>query len=331
MRKIKKLVAVATLSIMAFSLAGCNMIQKTPEAIQKTVLAKIGNETITLADVNEELKADIEYLKQQYGEDFESNIDDTLKEQLKSARKQVLTQLVEDKVVIAKGADLLPAQEELDAAIAEEKENFKEIYGGEDGLKQALEYYGMTEESFNAFVETTVKKDKIKEAITKDITVTDEEISKYYDENIAKYTKKPGANAQHILFETEDEAKAALEEIKASSFDEVFAKYKGNSEVPLAEDLGYVENEQENFDKDFLAGFVNLKTEDQISEPIKSSFGYHIIQVKGIVTEEVVTPLEDAKDSIKTSLESTKKSEAWTSKIEEWEKELKVKTYEDKL
>ncbi len=105
MRKIKNIVAIATVAVMAFSMAGCKMIEKTPEAIQKTVLAKVGSDKITMADVNSELQADIDYLIETYGEDYENNIDDTLKAKLKSARQSVLEQLVDNKVLITKGTE----------------------------------------------------------------------------------------------------------------------------------------------------------------------------------------------------------------------------------
>ena len=88
MRKIKNIVVAAAITTMAFSITGCKMIEKTPEAIQKTVLAKVGGEKITMADVNSELQADIDYLTETYGEDYENNIDDSLKEQLKKARNK---------------------------------------------------------------------------------------------------------------------------------------------------------------------------------------------------------------------------------------------------
>ena len=143
MRKIKNIVISAAITAMAFSITGCKMIEKTPEAIQKTVLAKVGGDKITMADVNSELQADIDYLTETYGEDYENNIDDSLKEQLKKARKQVLEQLVNDEVLITKGTELgyIPSDEELSTAIEQEKAKFTEAYGGEEGLKQALEYY----------------------------------------------------------------------------------------------------------------------------------------------------------------------------------------------
>ena len=196
MRKIKNIVAIATVAVMAFSMAGCKMIEKTPAAIQKTVLAKVGNEKITMADVNSELKSDIDYLIQTYGEDYENSMDDTMKEKLKSARKSVLEQLVNDKVLITKGTELgyVLSGDELNADIEKERQNFVEAYGGEDKLQEAIKYYGMDDDKFNKFLENLVKTNEVTKAITKDITVTDEDVEKYYNENIDKYKIKSGTN-----------------------------------------------------------------------------------------------------------------------------------------
>ena len=337
MRKIKNIVIAAAITAMAFSITGCKMIEKTPEAIQKTVLAKVGNDKITMADVNSELQADIDYLTETYGEDYENNIDDSLKEQLKKARKQVLEQLVNDEVLITKGTELgyIPSDEELSTAIEEEKAKFTEAYGGEEGLKEALEYYGMSDEKFDSFIENLVKTDKVKEAMIKDVTVSDEEIEQYYNDNIDKYTVKAGANAKHILFETEEEAQDAKNKIDSgeTTFEDLYSQYEANKSSgtkPLSEDLGYVENEQEGYDTDFLAGFKTLK-EGEVSAPVKSSFGYHIIKVEGVQTEDKVTPLDDVKDSIKSTLLSEKQEEVYNSTLEEWKKDLNVKLYEDRL
>lgn len=337
MRKIKNIVVAAAITTMAFSITGCKMIEKTPEAIQKTVLAKVGDEKITMADVNSEIQANIDYLIETYGEDYENSIDDTLKEQLKTLRTQVLEQLVDDKVLITKGTALeyIPSEEELATAIEEERANFVEAYGGEDGLKEALEYYGMTEEKFNSFLENMVKTDKVKEAMIKDVTVSDEEVEQYYNDNIDKYTTKPGANAKHILFETEEEAQDAKNKIDSgeATFDEIYVEYEANASSetkPLSQDLGYVENEQEGYDTDFLAGFKTLK-EGEVSAPIKSSFGYHIVKVEGVQTEEKVTSLDEVKDTIKSTLLSEKQQETYDSTLEEWKEELNVKLYEDRL
>ena len=113
MGKVKKLIAAAMISVMSLSVVGCKMIEQTAESKAKTVLAKVGDTNITLGDVDAELKADIDNLKQTYGQDYESSIPDSLKEQLKTVRTQVLNQLVNEQIMSqkAKALNLIPSDE----------------------------------------------------------------------------------------------------------------------------------------------------------------------------------------------------------------------------
>ena len=58
---------------------------------------------------------------------------------------------------------------------------------------------------------------------------------------------------------------------------------------------------------------------------------YHIIKVEGVQAEDTTTPLDEVKDSIKSTLETDKKKEVYNSTLEQWKKDLKVKTYENRL
>ena len=211
MRSIKRIVLAAVVATMAFSMAGCKLIQKTPEAIQNTVLAKVGSEKITLGDVDAELKADIDYLKETYGDDFESKIDDELKAKLKEVRQQVLNALVEEKILHleAEKKGLVPTQEELDKEVAERTAEIQETWGGEEAFAQAKEYYGYTDETFKAFLEDQVVIQKVKDEMFKDINITDDQINKYYEEHKDEFVNYGQADSRHLLFKTEEEAKAA--------------------------------------------------------------------------------------------------------------------------
>ena len=65
---------------------------------------------------------------------------------------------------------------------------------------------------------------------------------------------------------------------------------------------------------------------DEISKPVKTEFGYHMIQPLSATKPAKVTPLKEVKASIKQQLQQTKKNEAMTK----WVDELK-KDYEDKV
>lgn len=347
MRSIKRVVIAAVVATMAFSMVGCNLIQKTPEAIQNTVLAKVEDEKITLGDVDNELKADIDTLKQQYGDDFESKIDSNLKAALKQVREQVLNGLIEEKVLYleAEKKGLIPSQEELDKAVEERIAELKEAFGGEEQLEQAKIANGYTDETFKKFLEDQVIIQKVQEDMFKDINVTDEQVNKYYEDNKDKFVNAGKADTRHLLFKTEEEAKAASEKIKSgeTTFDALFKEYEGNKEkkyatdvteedkvLPISEDLGTVSFTQQNFDPLFLEGLKPLK-EGEVSEPVKSSFGYHIIEAKN-VTES--TPMEfndQLKEQIKITLENEEKNKIYEEQMASLKKEFKVKIYENRL
>ena len=101
LKRLKKIIATAAVCALAISMMGCKMIEKTPEAIAKTVIAKVGDEKITKGDLESELEKAgvVQQLKSTYGEDYANN--DQAKEQLKQIRQQYLTMLVNEKVMLS--------------------------------------------------------------------------------------------------------------------------------------------------------------------------------------------------------------------------------------
>lgn len=170
----------------------------------------------------------------------------------------------------------------------------------------------------------------------KDVTVSDEDIQKYYDENKAQqYDKKPGATISHILVGKEDadkqKAEQAKEELKkGAKFEELAAKYGTDGTKTTGGSLGYIEYDTTKYDADFMAAAKKLK-EGEVSDVIKTQFGYHLIKVTGVHDKDYTIPLSDVKDKIKESLGNGKKQEVYTKTLEEWKKDLKVEIYEDKL
>lgn len=347
MRSVKKLMVAAVIATMSFSAVGCNLIEKTPEAIQATVLAKVGDEKITLADVDAKLQGDIDYLKEQYGEDFESKIDEDLKAELKRVRLQALQQLVDEKILYkeAEKRGLVPTQEEIDKIVADKTAEIQESWGGEEEFNKAKEYYGYTDETFKEFLESQVVPEKIIDDIVKDVVVSDEDITKYYEENKENLVNYGKATTRHLLFTSEEEAKAASEKIKSGevTFDKLFEEYKDNKtkaaapeateedkNLPIAEDLGEVSHNQENFDPAFLSGLKPLK-EGEVSEPVKGYYGYHIIEAKNVTESTQKEFNDELKEQIKVTLENQKKSEEYNTQLEALKKEYKVKMYDNKL
>ena len=66
-----------------------------------------------------------------------------------------------------------------------------------------------------------------------------------------------------------------------------------------------------------------LLKKNAISRPVKTEFGFHIIQPIGEVKEAKVTPLKDVEDSINQQLAQTKKNEAMTKWVDGAEREVR--------
>jgi peptidyl-prolyl cis-trans isomerase C len=136
--------------------------------------------------------------------------------------------------------------------------------------------------------------------ILADVTVTDEEVKKYYEENTEAFGQPATVSAKHILVETEEEAKKAKEEIASGSlsFTDAAMKYstcpsnqQGGSLGEFSKGMMVPEFEAVAFTAEIGA----------VSEPVKTQFGYHLILVDA-KNEASVKSFDEVKDSVLNQL-----------------------------
>jgi len=130
--------------------------------------------------------------------------------------------------------------------------------------------------------------------------VTPEAARKLYDETVKGLAPEPEVRARHILVETEDEAKAALARLKGG---EDFAKVAGDlSKDPGSKaeggDLGFFSKER--MVEPFAETAFKLEP-GQVSDPVKTQFGWHVIRVEEKRVKPVPT-FEETKEQIDTYL-----------------------------
>jgi peptidyl-prolyl cis-trans isomerase C len=133
------------------------------------------------------------------------------------------------------------------------------------------------------------------EAVLTDVAAkaaTDEAEHKAYDEAAKAQPPQPEIHARHILLPTEEEAKAALERIKKG---EDFAKVATElSKDPGGEggDLGWFTRDK--MVPEFADAAFKMEP-GQVSDPVKSQFGWHIIKVEE-KRMKTFPPFEQIKD-----------------------------------
>jgi len=200
--------------------------------------------------------------------------------------EQAVQQLVYQKI-LAKNYKI--TDEEMDKRVDEIKAQLG------DQFETALTSYGYKDEAdFRSKMEIALMQEK---AAIKDIKVTEDELKEYYD-NI-----QPEIQARHILVEDEATAKEVKQKLDAGGdFAEISNEYS-TDEAAKAQggDLGWIASDA-NMDADFLAAAFALE-KGQISDPVKTQFGYHIIEVTDIKEKE---SFEDMKKDLEYELKVSK-------------------------
>ncbi|MBR0408262.1 MAG: peptidylprolyl isomerase [Clostridia bacterium] len=119
----------------------------------------------------------------------------------------------------------------------------------------------------------------------------------------------------------------ALATAEGADFDALIAEYSTDS-MP---ETGYAIREGfAYFVEPFVTGAMALQNVGDVSEPIESTYGYHIIKYVSDVAEGPVD-IETVRESISSALLSTKKTELTDSTIQQWVSEANVKTFLDRL
>jgi peptidyl-prolyl cis-trans isomerase C len=159
------------------------------------------------------------------------------------------------------------------------------------------------------------------QSIIEDVSATDEEVQAFYDENLDKFALPEKVRARHILVENEEDAVKILEEIKGGK---AFAEAAKESSIcPSKEEGGNLRF----FGKgqmvpEFEAAAFALET-GEMSDPVKTQFGWHIIMMEEKQPSSVV-PLEDVAGEIKNMITQKKQQDAFFQKLEELREEYPV-------
>jgi peptidyl-prolyl cis-trans isomerase D len=141
------------------------------------------------------------------------------------------------------------------------------------------------------------------------VTASDEQINTYYEENLALYSKKERRKISHILFaktkettlgQALEKAKSAKLRLAKEKFAVLAKELSGDSlTAKVGGDLGLFEIGvmEANFEK--VAAELAL---GEVSEPVESAFGYHIITVTELVPA-VTKPLDEVISDVKLAVQ----------------------------
>ncbi|MEJ2695064.1 MAG: peptidylprolyl isomerase [Candidatus Sulfobium sp.] len=164
--------------------------------------------------------------------------------------------------------------------------------------------------------------DLLEKEIMSTVKVTDKDVRDYYDRHRNDFTTMNQIRASHILVKTRAEAEKVLERLKKG---EKFAEIARKESIDRASaknggDIGYFSRGQ--IVPEFEKAAASLDV-GQISGPVKTRFGYHIIKVTDKKTGPVAE-FERVKEIIREKLTGQKQKEAFDSYLDGLMKKYKV-------
>ncbi len=149
-------------------------------------------------------------------------------------------------------------------------------------------------------------------------TVTDDELKKRYDKELAALPDTEEVHARHILLKSKEDAEAVIKQLDGGADFETVAKEKSTGPSgPQGGDLGFFGPGQmvPAFEKVAFA----MKPGEYTREPVQTQFGWHVIKVEGRRAAE-----KPSFDQVKDQVRQVVMQEKYLALVQKAREELKV-------
>jgi parvulin-like peptidyl-prolyl isomerase len=309
--------------VAAFIATGCG---SENQSVGVNDVAVVGDQPIT--------KAQFEQLMDRARENFRRNDQEPPApgtQEYAALRRQAMQFLVQREQFEQKAEEL--GLKITDADVEKQMQTIKAQYFGENGkcddacekkYQSEIKKQGVTDEQVRADVRASVVQNKIYEKVTAGVTVSDKDVEEFYKKNKQNYIQPASRDVRHILVKKKALAESLYQRAKSGENVATLAKKystdagtkKQGGKIPLSKGRQVPE-----FDK---AAFA-LKT-GEISEPVKTSYGWHVILALTAIKKQKVTPLSEVKPAIRQQLLQQEKTDAMKDWVAEAQKSFEEKT-----
>ena len=336
-------------ALIIFTPGKFNLAKRGSPESRKPALI-VNGEKITQAQFDTQYNKLLNYWRQLYTQNRLGNFDQQLQGpsgavyqlRLKSnVAQDLIRQALLDQEAKRRGIAVSKAEYEKEVEKEVEREyNYVLSYYrlSEDELRDRLAKEGKTIEGFKQEIRKTVEQhkdelirklqeDKIRAQVIGTISPSDEELKKYFEEHKPQFATPEMIRARHILIKVakdapEEEvakARAKIEEIKGkldagADFAELAKKYsEDKATAQKGGDLGWFQRGQ--MEKEFEDAAFALTKPGQISDIIRTKYGFHIIQLED---RRKASTFEDVKDKVRQAYikdQEGKKFDEWYNKL----------------
>jgi peptidyl-prolyl cis-trans isomerase C len=235
------------------------------------------------------------------------------------------------------------SDEEMDEKLSEIREQFaqaSEQMGSETSLEALTQQLGISADELRDSIRQSIAIEKLLVKRGMD-TPSDEKVRKFYEDNKSRFERPEEVHARHILIQVKKDAdqtawdaakkKAEMIQKEASKDDVDFAELaKNKSEGPSASqggDLGFFPRGR--MVPEFEKVAFSMKPGD-ISEPVRTAFGWHVIKV--VERHEAgPVPFEEVSEDLAAQMKNQAVQEALVAFLDELRKDATIEIHSDNI
>lgn len=303
------LAALATAALSAAVLTGCG-----GSSLPDGVVAQVDGQDITRAELDQSLAQQKQAAEQQQQDFPEAGSDEYV-----ALERQALESMVFQRIVLLEARACGAPCRATPAQIARERKKIiaQNFSGDAKKFTDFLKEQKLDEADVTRILRVNIEEPRLTARATKGITVTPAEALKYCQSHPQEFARQATREASHILVKTKEEADRIRAMVSTSNFADLAGQY---STDPGSKDqggsLGAIQKGAlvPEFEKVAFA-----LASGEISQPVKTQFGWHIITVT--VTPARDIPCDEAEAGIIRDQTAVKKNEA----IQKWREKVTAK------
>ncbi len=191
----------------------------------------------------------------------------------------------------------------------------KQFYGGsEQRYQKALNQQGLTEDQAKDEVRAQLISEELFKKVTGDVKVSDAQVKAYYNSHKSQYAQPQTREVRHILVAKKVLADSLYAQLKAGANFAALAK-KYSKDPGSASNGGKLTISKGQTVPAFDKTAFSLK-KGELSAPVHTQYGYHIIQALSSVKAAQTTTLSKVASSIRQQLGQQRKNDAMTKWVE---------------
>lgn len=331
---IKKIASLAMVATLVVTMIGCTPAEEktdtqaggeTPVASveAKDTVVTVGDESASVERFNKYFLIQKRLYEGYFGADImEKDVNGTLFKDI--LKEEVINSIVSEIVInqYVASTGYTPAEEEVTTKV---DEFYKSIETNETE-KAFYDSIGVDRTFVTFSISSQLNQVKLREMILEEIRKDETKLSSLYSSYVLE------VDASHILVADEETAKTVLARLEAGdTFVDLAAEFSTDGSKDNGGNLGYFGKGK--MVPEFEAAAFGLEV-GEISQPVQTQFGYHIIKLNDKKTVQSLIDQEKTEDEINAAKEVIVESlyqEAFTAKLEELKTNATVSTFPENV